>query len=127
MDPQAGSTRVVPVVLPLLHGSQNRRRRPADSTLAGDRAARGGDSEALRPWRSRMSEAPAAGRPSLGIRQPKDLGTVWAGPSIGQVPAVGSSPRSREYHRAAAGNRYRGTVNGMAPEQTTTRSFACPR
>src|SRR6187402_3607010 len=74
MDPQAGSTRVVPVVLPLLHGPQNRRRRPADSTLAGDRAARGGDSEALRTGRSRMSEAPAAGRPSLGIRQPEDIG-----------------------------------------------------
>ena len=69
-------TWVVPVVLPLLHGPQNRRRRPADSTLAGDRAARGGDSEALRSGRSRMSEAPAAGRPSLGIRQPEAIGRV---------------------------------------------------
>ena len=57
-------------------GRQNRRRRAADSTLAGDRAARGGDSEALRTGRSRMSEAAAAGRPSLGVRQPKDLGRV---------------------------------------------------
>ena len=57
-------------------GRQNRRRCPADSTLACDRPTRGGDSEALRTGRSRMSEAAATGRPSLGVRQPKDLGRV---------------------------------------------------
>ena len=58
------------------HGPQNRRRRPADSTLACDRPARGGDSEGLRTGRFRMSEAAAAGRPSLGVRQPKNLERV---------------------------------------------------
>ena len=57
-------------------GRQNRRRRAADSTLACDRATRGGDSKALRTGRSRLSEAAAPGRPSLGVRQPKDLGRV---------------------------------------------------
>ena len=36
VDPQAGSARLVPVVLPLLHGPPNRRRSPADSALASD-------------------------------------------------------------------------------------------
>ena len=76
LDPHAGSARVVPVVLPLLHGPQNRRRRPADSTLACDRPTRGSDSEALRTGRSRLPKAAATGRPSLGVRQPKDLGRV---------------------------------------------------
>ena len=44
--------------------------------LAGDRAARGGDSEELRTRRPRMPETPTPGRPSLGIRQPKDIGRV---------------------------------------------------
>jgi transposase len=44
--------------------------------LACDRPTRGADSEALRTWGPRMSEAAATGRPSLGVRQPKDLGRV---------------------------------------------------
>src|SRR5207342_1620869 len=105
MDPQAGSTWVVPVVLPLLHGPQNRRRLSADSTLAGDRAARGGDSEALRTGRSRMSEAPAAGRPSLGIRQPKDMSACPGATRLRQgFGEAGCSDLLADYPRKSPGN-----------------------
>lgn len=72
-DPCAGSARVVPVVLPLQHGTADRRRSTADSTLARDRAARLGDHKALRKTGPRMQTEAAASRVALGVRQPQAL------------------------------------------------------
>ena len=52
LDPSAGSARLVPVVLSLLHGPPDRRRRPSDSPLAGGGAARRRDPDQLRAGRS---------------------------------------------------------------------------
>src|SRR5687768_6297292 len=73
MDSPSGSARLVSVVLPVLHGAPRPRRCAADQAMARDRASRGGDSEALRAWRSRVPPAPTAGRAPLGLRQQKDL------------------------------------------------------
>ena len=67
LDPPAGSARLVPVVLPLLHGPPDRRRRAADPAVAGDRAARRGNPEALRDGRPRVPAAAAAGGAALGL------------------------------------------------------------
>ncbi len=67
-------------LLPVLHGPAERRRRAADSPLAGDRSACDGDTQELRAGRPRVPQKTAAGRAPLGVRQPKDLGT-WCPPS----------------------------------------------
>ena len=48
-------------------GRRTRGRREADSTVAGDRAARRGDSEELREGRPRLPPQTATGRPALGL------------------------------------------------------------
>ena len=73
LDSSAGPARLVPVVLPLLHGSPDGGRCASDPTVAGDRAPRCGDSEELRARRSRVPAQAAPGRASLGVRQPEDL------------------------------------------------------
>ncbi len=73
LDPPSGSARLVPVVLPVLHGSQVSGRCQADEAMAGDRASRRGHSQTLRTTRLPMPQSSTAGSSSLGIRQPDDL------------------------------------------------------
>jgi hypothetical protein len=68
LDSSAGSTRVVSMVLPVLHGSPDRGRRAADPAVACDRAPRRGNSEELRDARSRLPPQTAPGCAALGLR-----------------------------------------------------------
>jgi hypothetical protein len=65
IDPQ--DARMASVVLPVVHGPEDARRRAADSAMAGDRAARRGHPEALRKRRRRLPTTAAAGRGALGL------------------------------------------------------------
>ena len=67
LDPSSGSARMVPVVLPLLHGPAERRRRAADQTLARHPAPRVRHSEELRTGGCRVPPEAAAGGPALGL------------------------------------------------------------
>ena len=75
LDPSRRSARLVPMVLPLLHGPPAAGgRRTADQTLEGDSPARSANPEELRTWRFAVSPAATSGTTSLGLRQPDDLG-----------------------------------------------------
>ena len=109
------------------HGSVERRRRfpgaavPAVGECGPGRRAAGCARRAAANRRRagsgrRRAGADAAAVP-VGSGGPRRIGQA--------VPAVDSSPRSRENHRRGAGRRrYRGPVNGVAPEQATSRTFA---
>src|SRR5579875_2835335 len=64
---------LVSMVLPVLHGSPNRRRRASDSAVASDRPTRRRDPQKLPQMRSFVSPPAAASAAALGIRQPYDL------------------------------------------------------
>src|SRR5215471_11963382 len=69
VDPPTGPSRLVSVVLPLLHGQADGRRRPTDQALARDHATCDCDPEQLRKERPRMPPQTEAGIASLGNRQ----------------------------------------------------------
>jgi len=74
LDPSQRSTRLVPMVLPLLHGPPPAGgRRTADQTLEGDSPPRSANPEELRTRRFAVSSAATSGTASLGLRQPNDL------------------------------------------------------
>src|SRR5512135_1120272 len=74
LDSPGRSTRLVPVVLPLLHGPAHARRGPqADQALEGDPPPRAASPETLRAWRPALPAPSAAGATTLGLRQPQDL------------------------------------------------------
>jgi hypothetical protein len=68
LDPPRGSARLVPMVLPLLHGAANARRgSAADQALEGDPPPRPADRAQLRAGRSSMPSAAAPGAAALGL------------------------------------------------------------
>src|SRR5262249_50589690 len=68
LDSFRRSSRLVPVVLPLLHGpASGRGGRPPDRPLEGDAAPRFPGPEALRAGRSNVPAAPAPGASALGL------------------------------------------------------------
>src|SRR6185436_13428990 len=74
LDPSGRSARLVPMVLPLLHGPPHPRGgRPADQALEGDPASRPTGRAKLRARRFDLPQAPAPGAAALGLRQPEDL------------------------------------------------------
>ena len=74
LDPSGRSARLVPVVLPLLHGPSHAGRGPqADQALEGDPPACAASPEALRAGRPALPAPAAAGFAALGLRQPQDL------------------------------------------------------
>src|SRR5690349_5346830 len=77
LDPSRGSARLVPVVLPLLHGPAAARRGPAaDQALEGVPPAHRPDPQELRARRSLLPPAPAPGAAAMGLRQPEDLSAI---------------------------------------------------
>src|SRR5262249_18338234 len=74
MDSPRRYARLVPVVLPLLHGPPYvGRGRTPDQAVEGDPAARRADQAALRARRPDVSTASTPGFTALGLRQPQDL------------------------------------------------------
>ena len=68
------TARLVPVVLPLLHGPAHAGGRPpANRAVESDPAPRAANREALRAGRPALPAATAAGAAALGLRQPQDL------------------------------------------------------
>ena len=68
LDPSRRSARLVPVVLPLLHGPADTRGRPtADQALESLQAAHQSDQDELRAWRSVLPAATTAGAAVLGL------------------------------------------------------------
>ena len=68
LDACGRSARLVPVVLPLLHGpAAARRGRPPDRALEGDEAPRAANQETLRAGRSDVPAAPAPSALALGL------------------------------------------------------------
>ena len=93
LDTRGRPARVVPVVLPLLHGPANARRgQPADQALEDDPAARAADRKELRERRHPLPAAAASGAAALGLRQPQDLNS--SGPAYLTSP----SGRGRKRH-----------------------------
>ena len=68
LDPSGRSARVVPVVLPLLHGPADARGRPtSDQALEGLPATHQSDQDELRAWRSVLPPKTATGAAALGL------------------------------------------------------------
>ena len=67
LDPRRRPARLVPMVLPLLHGPPLRRRRSADQTLECCEAARRANSQELPARRSQMPPPATAGAAALGL------------------------------------------------------------
>ena len=69
LDPPRRSARLVPMVLPLLHGPPPAGgRRAADQTLEGDSPPRSANPEELRARRFALSPSATSGAASLGLR-----------------------------------------------------------
>src|SRR4029079_16636256 len=74
MDTSGRSARLVPMVLPLLHGATNARRRQSpDQTVERNPPSRPSASACMRARRFVVSQTAAAGAPALGLRQPKTM------------------------------------------------------
>src|SRR5262249_13715234 len=73
LDPSRRSVRLVPVVLPLLHGPAHAGRPAADRAVESNPAVRAPGADTLRARRFALSAATAAGAVALGLRQPQDL------------------------------------------------------
>src|SRR5579862_1491327 len=74
LGPPRRSARLVPMVLPLLHGSPHAGRRcPADQALEGDLPPRSANPEKLRTRRFAVPQAATPGAAALGLRQPENL------------------------------------------------------
>jgi hypothetical protein len=72
LDTPRRSTRLVPMVLPVLHGATNARQgRSADQTLEGNPPACASASARVRAWRCLVPQAATAGAAALGLRQPQ--------------------------------------------------------
>src|SRR5262245_57578197 len=94
LDSSGRSTRLVPVVLPLLHGSPPARRGPqADQALESDPSPRAAAAEILRARRPALPSPSAAGALALGLRQPKDLICLRCLRAPRRFQALGSRPR----------------------------------
>src|SRR5512139_3564385 len=86
--------RLVPMVLPLLHGPPDAGRRPAtDQTLESDPPACAADRAPLRAGRSDLPPAAAPGASALGLRQPQNLMvcTRGAARAAGRPPGLQES------------------------------------
>jgi len=74
LDPSRRSARLVPMVLPLLHGASDGGGRPAaNQALEGDAPPYPAGPAALRAGRPVLPQAAATGASALGIRQPENL------------------------------------------------------
>src|SRR6185437_12458351 len=84
LDPSGRSARLVPVVLPLLHGPALAGRRPAaDQALEGDPAPCPAGAEILRARRPAVPAPAAPGVAALGLRQPQDLTEFYSAATAG--------------------------------------------
>ena len=84
----AGSARLVPVVLPLLHGPPRPGRRAADRAMAGDRAARGA--------RSASTASPATATAVRASARRCSTGPTTAGRSSFRAPVLLTGHRDTE-------------------------------
>jgi hypothetical protein len=77
--------RLVPVVLPLLHGPAHAGRRPpSDQALEGDPPPRSASREKLRAGRTHLPQAPAPGAAALGLQAASCTYRIALGPRAGQ-------------------------------------------
>jgi hypothetical protein len=95
-DPPAQVVTAVPVVLPLLPGPADARRRPApDRAVDSDATPRGSDQQELRHWRLQLPPTSAAGPSALGLRLEAPVGaTLPTAPSLARAATISGAPRS---------------------------------
>src|SRR6185295_13099799 len=102
LDPSGRSARLVPVVLPLLHGPAHARGRSAtDRALESDPPSRAPGAETLRARQFALPAAAAASDAALGLRQPQDLSGLF-GRQInfdGQIPKKGDQRQMENWQR----------------------------